>query len=113
MSSDSLTILRVIKKAAVEAVLAMKPVAQLYGTVEQTAPLAVRINQKLILSAEHLILTDAVRDFTVTVTNEDNPLHPQTRYTVHRALEVGETVTLLRCDGGQKYIILDRTEATV
>ena len=111
-NTQAIEILRIVKKAAVEAVQATKPMAHTLGTVEQINPLSVRINQKLILSAEHLILTDAVRDFTVTVTNEDNVLHSHTRYTVHQALSVGETILLLRCDGGQKYIILGRTEAS-
>lgn len=33
------------------------------------------------------------------------------KWTVHLALKTGEKVTLLRCDGGQKYIVLDRVEA--
>lgn len=33
------------------------------------------------------------------------------KWTVHLALKVGEKVILLRCDGGQKYIVLDRVEA--
>ena len=32
-------------------------------------------------------------------------------WTIHLALKIGEKVTLLRCDGGQKYIVLDRVEA--
>lgn len=32
------------------------------------------------------------------------------RFTVHLALKKGEQVLLLRADGGQKYIILDRVE---
>ena len=33
------------------------------------------------------------------------------KWRVHNALKVGEKVILLRCDGGQKYIVLDRWEA--
>lgn len=33
------------------------------------------------------------------------------KWTVHLALKTGEKVILLRCDGGQKYIVLDRVEA--
>lgn len=112
-NTQAIAILRIVKKAAIEAVQAMKPMAHTIGTVEGIDPLSVRINQKLVLSAEHLLLTDNVRDYAVIVTNEDDVLRPRTRYTVHRALSVGETVLLLRCDGGQKYIILGRTEAAI
>ena len=33
------------------------------------------------------------------------------KWRVHNALKTGEKVILLRCDGGQKYIVLDRWEA--
>lgn len=33
-------------------------------------------------------------------------------YKVHLALKTGEQVLLLRADGGQKFIILDRVEAS-
>ena len=32
-------------------------------------------------------------------------------FKVHLALKAGEKVTLISCDGGQKYIVLDRWEA--
>lgn len=34
-----------------------------------------------------------------------------TKFTVRSGLKVGEKVILLRCDGGQKFIVLDRLEA--
>ena len=33
------------------------------------------------------------------------------KFTVHLGLKTGEKVLLLRCDGGQKFIVLDRLEA--
>ncbi len=33
------------------------------------------------------------------------------KFTIHLGLKVGEKVLMLRCDGGQKFIVLDRLEA--
>lgn len=97
-----------VKRAAIEAVLAQKPFAFLHGTVTGVDPLKVRVDQKFELSASQLILTNAVRDHTITVTD---PGGEEQVVRVHRALKVGERVLLLRADGGQKFIILDRAEA--
>ncbi len=102
-------ILRIVKQAALEAVKADKPMACLQGVVESAAPLKIRINQKLLLGSEHILLTDAVRDHTVKLTPAAGAKMEE--YIMHNALSVGETVMLLRCDGGQRYIVLGRLEA--
>ncbi len=118
-----------VKRAAVEAVAAGKPFAFVLGKVTSTSPLKVQVDQKLELTAAQLILTNAVRDYTVrmTVDHETEETsggsgdsafasHKHTykgtkAYRVHLALKVGEQVIMLRTDGGQKFIILDRVEA--
>ena len=147
-----------IKRAALEAVLAAKPFSFLYGTVVNASPLQIMVDQKLTLNAEQLILTNAVRDYSVDMTvdlttdaalsdvdqshehgfsgqtntgGEDNHVHSYSgetdvagavtlshshkcagrkRVTIHLALDKGENVLMLRTDGGQKYIVLDRAE---
>lgn len=98
-----------VKRAAIDAVRAQKPFALLHGTVTGVSPLKVRVDQKFELSAPQLILTSAVRDHTVTVTEADGT---EQVFLVHRELEIGERVLLLRADGGQKFLILDRAEAS-
>ena len=136
MSLDMDEFLMNIKQTAIDAVYAMKPFSHLYGTVISAEPdLKIFVNQKLTLDEQQLILTNNVRDYTVymstaedhyTETQEDITTVPEDygmfrshkhtykgkkKWTVHMALKVGEKVTLLRCDGGQKYIVLDRVEA--
>lgn len=149
-----------IKRAALEAVLAAKPFSFLYGTVVNASPLQIMVDQKLTLNAEQLILTNAVRDYSVDMTvdlttdaalsdvdlshehgfsgqtntgGEDNHVHSYSgetdvagavtlshshkctggkRVTIHLALDKGENVLMLRTDGGQKYIVLDRAEVS-
>lgn len=184
MSLDMNGFLSDIKRAAIEAVNAGKPFAFALGKVTSTTPLRVQVDQKLELTETQLILTNAVRDYTVEMTVEHltdsalaNHVHaysgntqnggegshthaysgstqnggdsPHTHaysgntqnggdgphmhvysgntesvnlthshsysgtksFRVHLGLSVGEQVLLLRVDGGQKYIILDRVEA--
>ncbi len=100
-----------VKRAALEAVRASKPFAMTYGTVTSVSPLEIAVDQKLTLRAEQLVLTYAVRDFTVEITVESAADTYRQTVTVHSALKNGERVLLFRADGGQKYVVLDRAEA--
>ena len=147
MSLDVNELVRAVKQASVDAVLAGKPVSVCYGTVLKEAPLEIQVDQKLILTEAQLILTNNVRDFAVEMTTMEglskstgphyteeishgHPVtdtytgggtaeqvlhrHPYTgrkKWKIHLALKTGEKVILLRCDGGQKFIVLDRWEA--
>lgn len=129
MSLDMNSFLVNIKRAAVDAVEAAKPFAFVLGKVTSVSPLKVLVDQKLELSASSLILTNAVRDYEVYMTvdheTEDasggscdaafashkHAYKGKKRFKVHLALKPGEQVLLLRADGGQKFIILDRVEA--
>ena len=138
MSLDINELVRLVKQAAVDAVRADAPVAVCYGTVTSTAPLKIQVDQKKILGTAQLILTDNVRDFNVEMStiegtgksqgphyteNESggggyaefashrHKYQGRKKWRVHNALKMGEKVILLRCDGGQKYVVLDRWEA--
>lgn len=138
MSLDINELVRAVKQASVEAVQAGKPMAVCFGRVTAVSPLEITTDQKMPLKAAQLILTSNVRDFTVemTVDHQTEPVshghsvsdtytgggtalpvehqHPykgRKSFRVHRALQLGERVILLRCDGGQAYLVLDRWEA--
>lgn len=57
-----------IKKAALNAMVASKPVDIVFGQVTKTNPLEIVIEQKIVLSTPMLILTRNVKDFNVEVT---------------------------------------------
>ena len=153
LSLDAQRFIMMIKQAAVEAVNAGEPMALKIGEVVSTAPLKISLNQKITIPASQLLLTNAVRDYTVyetvdhttgtalggvslthkhaysgTTSGDDTcsgttenaggvnlgHSHSYTgrkKFTVHLGLKTGEKVLLLRCDGGQKFIVLDRLEA--
>lgn len=103
------------------------------GVVSKVNPLEITINQKNIIPAQYLILTNAVKDHDVDITvswntEEDTHKHGngnngqptadvthkhgvsgRKKITIHNGLTVGENVLLLRETGGQRYVVLDRT----
>lgn len=129
MSLDAQKLVMLIKQAAVEAVNAKDPMSLKVGDVVSISPLKISINQKINIPASQLLLTNAVRDYTVYMTvdhstesasggsgdasfaSHAHKYAGEKKYTVHLGLKPGEKVILLRCDGGQKFIVLDRLEA--
>ena len=132
MSLDANELVRLVKRAAVEAVLAGNPMSVCFGTVTSASPLKIMVDQKKTLTEAQLILTNNVRDFAVEMTtlpdfheteeesggsgdaafsSHKHKYQGRKKWKVHLALKSGEKVILLRCDGGQKYIVLDRWEA--
>lgn len=79
-------LINIAVRAALAAVEDSKPVAIMYGVVEKTTPLSVQIEQRLTLGMSFLTLTENMR----------------------QKLEVGDKLLLLRKQGGQEYIVLDR-----
>lgn len=113
-------VLQAVKCASLLAVEQQKPLQLQFGTVETVSPLSVRIDQKMFLGAAQLIVTRAVTNYTAFVTVDDETELPDSgiphkhpykglkTVTVHNGLTIGETVVLMRMQGGQQYLILDR-----
>ncbi|MDE7281909.1 MAG: DUF2577 domain-containing protein [Ruminiclostridium sp.] len=121
--SNAGELVRLIKKAAVEAVEAEKPAAVCFGRVMGVSPLKISVDQRFALGEKQLILTSAVRDHAVDVlvgscTEEEKAgegaeahrhfLRGKKKIAVLRGLREGEEVILLRVEGGQRFIVLDR-----
>lgn len=114
-----------IRRAALSAVEQSKPAGIYFGTVTSISPLQVNIEQKLTLEAPQLILSSLVQNFTVEMTvdhmteeaggDEESTLVPHKhnyvgtkQFQVLLGLKKGEKVMLMRMQGGQKYVIMDR-----
>lgn len=85
-SADELV--KQIKIAAVEAVNAEKPAAVCWGMVISGYPLKITVDQKLILGEHQLILTEGMM--------------------LNGKLAEGDKVVLLRAEGGQEFVVIDR-----
>jgi hypothetical protein len=122
--------MKTVKRAALDAVKASKPVEVCFGKVTSASPLKILVEQKLPLGEGQLILTRNVTNFKTYITggNVKNyyytgsdtdggtaPVVPshvhaigKVQITVHNGLVVGDEVILIRQQGGQKYIVVDR-----
>jgi murein DD-endopeptidase MepM/ murein hydrolase activator NlpD len=73
-------IIDTIKKVALNAFEASNPVKLLFGKVISTDPVKIQVGEFLTLTKEFLVINGTV--------------------------EEGDSVTLIRCQGGQKYVVL-------
>ncbi len=102
--ADAIDLVKIIKKAAFEAVNGSKPVEICFGRVTSAVPLQILIEQKMTLGAAQLVLSRSVADYSSEITADGE----RKQITVHNGLVVGDNVILLRQQGGQKYIVADR-----
>lgn len=65
MGKDSL--LDLIKKAALDAVKAQKPVSVFYGTVISISPLKIQLSTNLILTKEFLVVPKSLTDYKIKI----------------------------------------------
>jgi hypothetical protein len=118
--------MKTIKKAAVEATKAEKPVEICFGKVTSASPLKILVDQKMTLGAAQLVLARNVTNFQTEVTvdwttenksggsgydsyaSHNHAIKGRKKITVHNGLVVGDEVILLRQQQGQKYIVVDR-----
>ena len=59
--------MKVVKKAAVDAVVASKPADMVFGKVISENPLKIKVDQKLILTDKQLVLARNVTDHEIEV----------------------------------------------
>lgn len=117
----------IVKRLAKDAIADGKPVEICFGTVESEKPLKIRVSQKTLLEEDDLFLTNAVQEHSVDITvshqTEEAALSEgamtdykkhrhayqgRKKITLHYGLKRGEAVLLLREQGGQNYLVVDR-----
>ena len=69
--ADAAEFVKIIKKAAAEAVSAEKPVYICFGKVTEVSPLKILVEQKMTLGAAQLILSQHLTDYECEMTVED------------------------------------------
>lgn len=109
-------LVELIKKIAVNAIEAKKPVNVSIARITELNPLTVQINPKMVLSSQ-LIITQTIQDmidgyyigegkrsFLISETSSAEGVTPGEL----RRLTVGDKVLLIRVQGGQKFIVMDK-----
>ena len=79
-------IIPIIKQAAIDAVNSTQPVQVLFGTVTSVSSLKVQVTPKLVLGKGNLVVAGSIKN----------------------NLKKGDSVILLRVQGGIKYLVLDK-----
>lgn len=114
---DMNDIVRDIKRAATEAIEAADPTQIQFGKVVSVSPLQILVEQKKPLTEVQLILTRNVKDYEIEITvdhvtgtaeGHTHEYNGRKKFIVHNALKVGDSVILVKMQGGQKYIVLDK-----
>jgi len=118
--------LKTMKNVTTDTIESSKPVNIAFGKVINQSPLQINVDQKMTLGELQLILTRNVTDYVTNVTinwntantsggsgegsfaSHSHSLNGTKQVTINNALKVGENVVLLRVQGGQKYLVLDR-----
>lgn len=93
-------IIPIIKKAALDAVESTQPVNIVFGTVTSASPLKIQITPKLVLKSGNLII--AARLSKQTASGSTGTV------TFDNSLKKGDSVILVRIQGGNKYLVLDK-----
>lgn len=102
---DANGLVETLKQAALDAIKASKPASIYFGEVVSSVPLKINVEQKMELGEKQLVLTKAVAEYRRMVTVEGEGTKEMV---VHNGLAAGDGVVLLRQQGGQKFIVLDR-----
>lgn len=108
-------VVEVVKKAALEAVEAAKPVQLLFGQVISAAPLKIQADQKAVYTEKMLVLSRNVTDYEADVTfscktEGGEQLKGKKKLFVHNALLPGDWVLLARMQKGKRFVVLDRIQ---
>lgn len=98
-------VIKNIRKIVLNAIQAQKLTDVLYGEVIKIVPLEIQIEQKLVLTEDHLKLTNAVRDYETEISINGGTKQP---CTIYNKLKKGDKVTLIRAHGGQSFIVIDK-----
>ncbi|MEK5235471.1 DUF2577 domain-containing protein [Paenibacillus sp. FSL L8-0470] len=92
--------LEAIKRAAQEAVDAAGPVQVQLGVVTKVNPLEVLVDNRLSLTEDFLIIPETLLGLTVAIGLQE--------IEIRKPLASGDKLLLIRMQGGQRYVIMDR-----
>ncbi|MGG1444332.1 DUF2577 domain-containing protein [Brevibacillus laterosporus] len=121
-----MSLLNLIKLASNDANGATNPTAIFYGSVTSVKPLEIFVDQRFSLDEDQLVIperltlyevdlshTHTYTDVTPTGTEKKNTgVALPEKLVIRRDFKVGDTVLLIRVQGGNSYVVLDRVVAT-
>lgn len=116
---DASDFVRAVQQVSDGANAAGYPADVMSGTVIAASPLKIKVEQRFDIDSAQLIVPERLTDYKVSVTFDGETEKAGTtehfhKYggevtmTVRNALESGDKVALIRQQGGQKFLIIDR-----
>lgn len=102
-----------IKRAALAALDASNPVAVMTGTVINLNPLEVNVDQRFTIDADFLIIPESLQRYEVDLKHNHaytsgNTEDALDKVVIRSGLELNDVVLLLRVQGGQQFVVLDK-----
>ncbi|MGG4344915.1 DUF2577 domain-containing protein [Paenibacillus lautus] len=102
-----------IKLAALAAIDASNPVSVMTGTVTNLSPLEVNVDQRFTIDADFLIVPESLQRYEVDLKHKHaytggNTEDALDKIVIRKGLELNDIVLLLRVQGGQQFVILDK-----
>ena len=126
MDSEYMKIVNTIKEIASTVISNGEPMEVIVGEVVSVSPLAIKIDPKLTVPEENIILTKNTSEWTMEMSvdhvtenraggggmaefaSHNHDYVGRKKYLVHNQLVMGDKVIMLKETGGQRYIALDR-----
>ena len=95
-----MSLLNTIKKAGLGAIEATSPVQIVYGEIKEPDPLVIIIDQRFELTQEFLVVPESLTEYIIQCGDHE--------HIIRKKLEKGEKVSMIRIQGGNSYLLLDR-----
>lgn len=117
---DANDLVRAMQEISNNAGQAGQPTDIMSGTVVAASPLKISVEQRFEITQEQLIVPERFTDHKVEISFDEeteNAGEPEHKHkyggekitvTVHGALKKGDSVELIRQQGGQKFLIVDK-----
>lgn len=117
---DANDLVRAMQQMSVGASQASYPADVMSGTILSVKPLKVQVEQRFEVSGDMVIVPERLTDHEIKVTVEKSNTkeagEPQHQHEyggelvikVHGALKKGDRVQMIRQQGGQKFLIIDK-----
>ena len=126
MDTEYFKIVNIIKEIASTVIQNGEPMEVIVGEVVSASPLEIKIDPKLTIPEENVILTKNTSEWTMEMSvdhvtenrsggggyaefaSHNHEYKGRKKYLIHNQLVVGDKVIMLKETGGQRYIALDR-----
>jgi len=102
---NAVDLIKTIKQIVKDTISSMRMADIVSGMVISTSPLQIKIDQKLILYSAQISLTCNVKNYQTEISINGGM---KQNCTIYNDLKVGDKVKMIRQNGGQHYLVIDK-----